>query len=131
MPGWAVRYEVDSQAATNIPNAAETVVATLTGVSSGAPGNKIDLTGTLNVLTGAASTTCTLRIRRGTDATGVLVGQAAATPAAAAVSTDCAVSGTDLPAGELANQSYVLTAVVAGGAAAGTAQGAHLAASRT
>lgn len=130
MPGWAVRYTQDSQAATNLANGVETVVATLTGVSNGGPGTKVDLSGFLNVLTGAASTTVTLRIRRGIDTTGVLVGQPAPTPAAAAVSTDANIACTDLPAGELANQSYVLTAVVAGGAAAGTAQGAHIEASR-
>jgi len=121
-------YEADNQAATNCPNATETVVCQLDGVNQGAPGNPIGIKGWFNGLTGVGATTITLRIRRGTTVAGTVIGQAAPTPATASVNVDAIVAGTDISAAELGNQSYVLTATVAGGAVAMTAAGAHLSA---
>lgn len=121
-------YNADNQAATNLPNNAETVICQLDGVNQGQPSNPIALQGVANVLGGAASTNVVLRIRRGTTVGGTLIGQPASTPNVAQ-STDCVVAGTDTSANEIANGSYVLTAQVQGGAAAGTVQGAHLSAS--
>jgi hypothetical protein len=67
---------------------------------------------------GAAATSVTYNVRRGT-LTGTLVYTGAAIAVVASTSAPMIVACTDQQAGEVASQVYVLTANVAGGAAAG------------
>lgn len=111
----------------NLPNATETVVATLEGVSTPAPDARVRLDGWVQLTSGAAATAFTVRIRRGTTASGTLIGEANAEQlfVAAASSEERSISVQDTP-GDVASQSYVLTVEVTGGAAAATALQASL-----
>jgi hypothetical protein len=105
----------------------ETVLATLTGVSTSQPGQTVGLTGRYRLTTGAATTTVTSRIRRD-SLTGTVVGESTAENVyAAAGSTE----GHELyveesSPGEFAGRTYVLTAQQAGASGNGTAVNAAL-----
>ena len=105
--------------------AAETVCATMAGVSTDNAGATIVLDGTVDLTTGTGTTAITLRIRRGVDATGVLVGVAEVPPIAASTRGTFAIQAVDQP-GEVAGQSYVLTAQQTGGTGAGVINSAVL-----
>lgn len=109
--------------ATNV----ETVIATLPNVSLQG-GQSIDLDGTVDITGGAGTTSVTLRIRRGVDATGALVGQPVQCNIAAGARDTRSIQATDSPPGDLAGASYVLTAQQTGGTANGTANSAYLSA---
>ncbi len=106
----AGRYNVDVPTDTTLVTVAETVVATLAGVSMARPGESVRLHGECSVLTGVATTALTLRVRRDGLA-GALVGEAVpeSVEAAAGGTEDHDIVMTDLPAGELAGATYVLT----------------------
>lgn len=105
-----------------ITTTTETVVATLTGISTRYASERVALHGWVQLTTGTATTTVTLRVRRGTDTSGSLIGEANA------VSIGAAAGGTeqfdidveDTP-GDVASQSYVLTAQQAAATGNGTA----------
>lgn len=98
---------------------AETVVATLTGISTRNASEQIVFRSRAEVTWGTGATSATLRIRRGTGITGTVV---ASVPnlsvTAGAISGEDPV-GTDTP-GEVANQSYVLTVQQAAATANGS-----------
>lgn len=95
---------------TPLVTTAETVVATLSGVSTPRPGIKVVISGWCQVTTGTATTALTPRIRRGTAITDTLVGEANADQVqAAAGSTENADIMVEDSPGEVAGQSYVLT----------------------
>lgn len=105
---------------------AETVLRTLSGVSTGRKVN-VGLKGWVQLTTGAGTTAVTLRIRRGTDATGTLIGEATpVTVAAAAGSTELFDIETFDPGADLASATYVLTAEQTGATANGTALQSYL-----
>lgn len=106
-------------------NAGETVAATLAGVSPDTPGAVVTLDGTLDITSGLTVTAVTIRIRRGVDATGVLVGTPEVPPIAASTRGTFAIQAVDQP-GEVVGQSYVLTVQQTGGTSAGTVNSAVL-----
>lgn len=94
---------------------AETVVATLPSVSTDGPSRRIELLAEVDHAVGASSTGVTLRIRRGTDATGTVVGVVTneGTLAAAGTYATYTIEAVDTP-GEVAGQAYVATVADAG-----------------
>lgn len=123
----AGRYNVDVSGDTTLVTTAETVVASLPGVSMARPGESVRLHGQAKITTGAAVTALTLRVRRD-SLTGALVGEADPTQleAAAGSTEDHDIVVTDSPSGELAGATYVLTAQQTGGAANATCLHASL-----
>jgi hypothetical protein len=100
----------DTVADTTLVTTAETVVATIAGVSVPRAGMQVELKGHLSITTGTATTGVTLRFRRD-SLTGALVGEAEPDTIAAAVGStepyDYQVM--DSP-GEIQGATYVLTA---------------------
>jgi hypothetical protein len=125
-------YVSDVSTDVAVTNAAETVVATLTGVSSQRAGQRVELEGTVNITTGTSTTAVVLRIREDT-LTGTLVGEIATDTLSTAVGSpeDHTIHAEHTPTGEIANKSYVLTVVQTAGAGAGTANHASLRADTT
>ncbi len=125
-------YGVTATADTTITTTTETVVATLTGVTTPRPGSKILLTGMCQVTTGGSTTALTPRIRRGTTITDTLVGEANAQQVqAAAGSTETVTIDTEDSPGEIHNQTYVLTVQATAAAANASALQATLSATVT
>lgn len=122
-------FTSDSAVNTTIVTTAETVLATVSGVSTPRKTN-VNLSGWAQVTTGTNTTSLVPRIRRGTDATGTLVGEGnPVTIGAAAGSTeDVEIRVSDVGV-DLANASYVLTVVQTAASANGTALQAGLTAS--
>lgn len=121
------KFSTATTADTTLVTTAETVVATLAGVSTNQPGQTVGLRGSVRVTTGTNTTATTLRIRRD-SLTGTLVGEA--TPEqveAAAGSTE----GHDIYAeesspGEFIGRTYVLTVEQTGATANGSVVNASL-----
>ena len=123
-------YNTDVAADTTLVTTAETVVATLSGVSVARPGESVRLHGQVTVTTGASTTALVLRARRDGLA-GALVGEAITDQIeAAAGSTETHdLVTTDATPGELAGASYVLTVSQTAASANGAAVHASLEAS--
>lgn len=107
---------------TTITTTTETVAAVLSGVNMPGPGYSVKLLGQVQFTAGTSTTAYTLKIYRGADATGTLVGEGNPVTAGVAGAATCTASldVTDSPAGELANQSYCVTVTQTGAAANGT-----------
>lgn len=105
----------------------ETVVATVSGISTPRPGCKVVVKGWAQVTTGGSTTALTPRIRRGTTIADTLVmeGNAEQVEAAAGSTEGIDIACEDTP-GELASGSYVLTVQQTGAAADGSALQAEL-----
>lgn len=114
-PGPIIR-EVASTGDVALPLATETVVATVSGISTEGPDTRIDLHGFAQVTGGAATNQVTLRIRRGVDTTGALVGEANVINVNVSTTNNFDIDVQDIP-GAVAGQSYVLTVTAGGGAA--------------
>lgn len=103
-------YSTSVTADTTITTTTETVLATLSNISTPRAAMKVQLYGNAQVTAGTATTALTPRIRRGTDATGTLIGEGnpiqGGVTAGSTSSIDIATD--DAPA-DLANASYVLT----------------------
>jgi hypothetical protein len=114
MPGttpWQQTYTTVSSAFVTIVANTETVIATLTGISSRSPGSPILLSGYAFYLVNAATTLTTLRVRQ-TSLTGALVQGSApgmGATAASQTSSNQEVVVQDSPMGEVSNMTYVLT----------------------
>lgn len=111
----------------NVVTTAETVVATLSGITTDGPSRRITLLGEVEFTTGTGITALVLRLRRGIDTTGAVVGVAETnTPVGAAGSTDnYSIEASDTP-GDVNNQSYVLTVAQTGATTNGTAVSAQI-----
>jgi hypothetical protein len=113
---------------TPLVTTAETVVATVTGVSTGQAGQFVDLTGDFNITLGTNTTAVTVRVRRD-SLTGTLVGEA--TPEAISTAAGSAerhhVFFQDANAGEFLGRTYVLTVQQTGASANGNVTDAGLA----
>jgi hypothetical protein len=111
--------------------AAETVIATLSGVST-PRAVTVTLRGWVEMITGTATTAVTLRVRRGTDATGTLIDEGNPVTIGAAVGSteEFSIVATDDGA-DLAGASYVLTAQQSAATADGSALQGSLEASWT
>lgn len=92
-----------------VTTTAETVIATVAGVTTTGPGETVDVHISGTFTTGAATTAVTFTCRRGTTVAGTAVGTAQAPNAAASTTIPYSFDFLDTP-GELANQSYVVTA---------------------
>ena len=112
---------------TTLVTTAETVVATLAGVSTNQPGQSISFEGSVTLTTGGSTTGATLRIRRD-SLTGTVIGEAvqdAVEAAAGSVETH-QIDHTVTDEGEFSGRTYVLTVAQVAAAANGTATQAHL-----
>lgn len=111
MSAWPNIYDSPVTADTPIVTTTETVAATVVVPAVPGPGARIKLTGFAQVTAGTATTALTMRIRRGTDATGTLVGEGNPIQGgvAAGSTSEVVLEVTDTPAGEVAQQSYVVT----------------------
>lgn len=108
MSAWPNIYDAVVTTDTTIPTTTETVVATVVVPAVPGPGARVKLMGDAQVTAGTATTAVTPRWRRGTDATGTLVGEGNPITLAATNTGQVAFNATDTP-GEIAGQSYVLT----------------------
>lgn len=121
------QYSTYVTADTTLVTTAETVVATLTGVSMNKPGQTIGLRGVFVLTTGGSTTALTIRVRED-SLTGTVVGEAPVD------SIEAAAGGTEShdiyvehgPTAEVANKTYVLTVAQTGAAANGTCLSASL-----
>jgi hypothetical protein len=92
----------------NVEYEAETVIAEVTGVCTGAGHPRVFLEALAAVTATAGATTCTVRIRReGVGGTEVAKVEVTLTKS---VKQTVAIQCNDAPAGEVANMTYVLTA---------------------
>lgn len=125
MPDNTVSVEVTAD--TTMTTTTETVIATLTGVSTSGPGRKIQLRGEAKITTGASTTALNLRIRRD-SLTGTVVDESnpVQVEAAAGSTEDHDIVAEDIPSGEIFNATYVLTAQGTGSAANNTCVYAYL-----
>lgn len=117
---------------TSLVTTAETVIATLTGVSTNQPGQTVGLNGQATVTTGGSTTGVTLRIRRD-GLSGTVVGETApdAVFAAAGSTETHEIYAEDTGAGEFSGRTYVLTATQIAAAANGSVLTASLTANVT
>lgn len=122
-------FSGDVTADTTIVTTAETVLATVSGVSTPRK-TTVTIRGWAQVTTGANTTHLTTRIRRGTDATGTLIGEGnpVSIGAAAGGTEDVEIVATDRGV-DLANASYVLTVVQTAASANGSGLQAGITAS--
>lgn len=122
-------FTSDSAVNTTLVTSAETVIATVSGVSTPRK-TTVSLEGWAQVTTGASTTSLVPRVRRGTDINGTLIGEGnPVTIGAAAGSTeDVEIRVADVGV-DLANASYVLTVVQTAASANGTSLQAGLTAS--
>lgn len=112
---------------TTITTTAETVVATLSGISTSGPGRTIRLKGQAKITTGGSTTALNLRIRRD-SLTGTVVDESniVQIEAAAGSTEDHDIAAEDIPSGEVFNATYVLTVQGTGSAADNTCLYAYL-----
>jgi hypothetical protein len=110
---------------TTLPTTTETVIARLDGISTRDPAERVTLVGRATITAGTGTTAVVLRVRRGTSTTDPQVGENMTHSLAAGSSANLAVAVDDFP-GEVANQSYVLTAAQVGATANGTVANAEL-----
>lgn len=115
-------YTVDNPTDVTLVTTAETVVATLTGVSTDRPGRQLRFHGETTVTTGGSTTALVLRVRAD-SLTGAVVGEAITDQVeAAAGSTETHdIVTADVTGAEVAARTYVLTVSQTGAAANGTA----------
>lgn len=116
----AQQYKNRSTADVALVTTAETVVNTLSGISTGRA-TRVQLRGWAQLTTGTNTTSVTPRIRRGNDATGTLIdeGNPITIGAAAGSTEDFEIDVIDAGA-DLANATYVLTLQQAGATANGS-----------
>lgn len=103
----------------------ETVIAILGNISA-PQGDAIDLEGSVSILAGTGTTAVVLRIRRGVDTTGAVVGGPYTHTLAAAANGVVTINAVDNLTADIAGGSYVLTAQQTGGTGNGTVNGAFL-----
>jgi hypothetical protein len=120
-------YSTDVSADTNIVTTAETVVATLSGVSVARLGEIPRLHGVVSITLGTATTAVVLRVRRD-SVTGTVVGEVQTDQiySAAGSNETHEIVVSDIGVGELAGATYVLTVVQTAATGNGTATHASL-----
>lgn len=115
-------YEVEVNTAQTLLTTAETVVATLGGVSSRRAGQRLHVEGHINILTGTGTTALVLRLRQDV-LTGTVI-DTVETDFIAAVAAgdteDHLIEGDLVLAGELSGKSVVLTVAQTGATGNGT-----------
>lgn len=108
--------------------AVETVIATLSGITTDVPGALILLEGVASFLLGATGTEVVVRIRRGTTTAGAEVAKATYNALTAAKQYGLSIQCQDRPEGEVASGAYVLTVENVGATTEGEATQADLSA---
>lgn len=123
-------FSTYTSADTTLVTTAETVVATLSGLSTNQAGQSIDFHGSATITTGTATTQLTLRVRED-SLTGALVGEAIVdTIESSAGSTETHTTDVQHPdPGEFSGKTYVLTVAQTAATANGSALQAALLAS--
>lgn len=112
---------------TTLVTTAETVIATLSGVSTSTPGRTVRLKGQAKITVGTNATALNLRIRRDSlTGTEVEESNIVQLESAAASTEDHDIAAEDPVAGELFNATYVLTAQQTAASANGTVVYAYL-----
>lgn len=117
---------------TSLVTTAETVIATLSGVSTNQPGQTVSLSGSATLSTGASTTGVTFRVRED-SLSGTVVGESAPDVlegAAGSVETHTIDVATSL-LGEFSGKTFVLTAQQVAAAANGNVTQASLSAEVT
>lgn len=96
---------------TALVTTAETVIATLTGISTNQPGQTVAFEGEITMTTGTNSTGVTYRVRADTVA-GAVIGEAIADVIEAAVGAveTHTIAVADVTLGEFSGRTFVLTA---------------------
>lgn len=120
-------YEVGGPVAVSLVTTAETVVQTITGVTSRRLGQRLHFEGEINVTGGTSTTAYVLRIRQD-SLTGTLVDTNVSDTLASAVGSpeDHTIEADFTPTGELSGKVFVLTVSQTGAAANGTVNYAAL-----
>ena len=117
MPAWLQQFINSSKTNQNLANATETTIATVQ--VNNPSGIAAVLYGLAVITVGAAATSLTLRIRADSITGGAVNNPVAQNVVASTTASYVAVGIS--ASGEMAERTFVLTATVAGGAAAGTA----------
>lgn len=110
---------------TTLVTTAETACATVSGISTDGSGQRIEIRAVLGIQAGTGATAHVLRIRRGTDTTGAVVGETVSSLATAGQAGSASIEVQDTP-GDVAGQSYTVTCQAVGASANGTVQNASL-----
>lgn len=111
-------FSVQATADQTVVTNAETVIATLTGVSTDRAGRTVRLNGEFQITTGGSTTALTPRIRRDGIAGAVVAeGNAIQLSAAAGSTEEHTIQADDPRASEIFNATYVLTVQSAAAAA--------------
>lgn len=121
------RMSAYTEVDTNLVTTAETVIATLGGVSTNQANQQVALTGTYNITLGASVTAVVTRIRRD-SISGATVGEVQTEQifSAAASTEDHVIYREDAGAGEFSGRTYVLTVSQTGATGNGTVNNASL-----
>lgn len=93
---------------TALVTTAETVAATVSGISTEDQSTRVAIRASVAAVLGTAGTGVFVRIRRGVDATGAVVGEAVFQVGAATQQIETPIEVQDVP-GAVAGQSYVVT----------------------
>lgn len=109
-----------SASAVNVPTTTETVLATVGPFSENqAGGQGVSFDGNINLTVGTGGTAATVRVRRGTDITGTLIGVAQSQTVVAANSVNLPIAELD-PVTVQPNVTYVVTIQQTAASANGT-----------
>lgn len=119
-----IQQQVLDATGVTLVTTAETVVATISGITSHDPDACFLFEGSANVTGGTSTTAVQLRVRRG-SLTGAQVGATSTSTLAGTATVQAACQVDDRP-GEVANATYVLTAQLVGAAANGSTGSANL-----
>ena len=124
------QYVTNVAADTTLVTTAETVLATLSGISSQRVGQQVVIEGDFVLLTGTNTTAVAVRIREDSLTGNVVDELETDTAVGAAGSTDpYRITAVHSPTGELSTKTYVMTASQTGASANGTCVHATLKAS--
>lgn len=112
-------YSTAVVANVNVVNAVETVAQNSPAVSLTYDGDSVNVSGTVDITTGATTTAVVIRCRRGNGITGTVVGTSETDTLGAAVSAPISFDFLDNP-GAVAGQVYSITVQQTGGSSNGT-----------
>lgn len=121
------RFSSYSETDTPLVTTAETVVATVTGVSTNQPGQTVGIRGKANITLGASTTAVVMRVRRD-SVTGTVVGevQTEQISTAAGSTEDHEIYHEESAPGEFSGRTYVVTVSQTAATANGTVNNASV-----
>ena len=124
MPANYITTFVTTTVAASPSAGAETVIATLAGVTTDAPSRHVDLDGWAAFTVGTSGVQAQLRIRQ-TSGSGTVVANSGLTTVVAGNLVSLYVAGFDAP-GDVSAMTYVLTLTIGSGAATSTVSACKL-----